>query len=400
MHRIPSMFLTACSVGALAAAISCTMTATPPEQNTTGGETPTAGGTPIYPGESIQARVDAFPSGTTFIIKAGRHVRQSVIPKDGDKFIGESGAVLDGEGTAIRAFTGSANDVVIKGLVIERYAPGSQRAAVYGGASVNWLVEENEFRYNDGGGLHIGRKMRVLRNNFHHNAQTGVSGHGDSVLVEGNEIAFNNNERAYDFNWEAGGAKLVRTRWLTLRNNEVHDNVGPGLWIDIDCWSTLIEGNRVQKNEAEGIFVEISYNTVVRNNTLIENGVGRNWVLGGGILVNSSPDTEVYGNTVAGNLNGIVGVDGNRGSGEYGPYVLQNLHVHDNTVNVSARGVTGIGIYGGSTADVFSSARNNRFVQNTYFLGANARPFAWIDGAITDAEWRSLGMDTAGRFNR
>jgi parallel beta-helix repeat protein len=394
--------VTAVSVGTVS------ITATSEEKGTaatitvTGGTTPPPiTGIPVYPGESIQAKVDAAPAGTTFIIKPGTHTQQSVRPKDGNVFAGEPGAVLDGQGAAIRAFAGNAKNVVIKGLIIEHYAPGSQKDAIYGATSVGWLVEGNEFRYNDGGGLHTGKGMRVLRNVFHHNAQTGLGGDGDSVLVEGNEIAFNNHEKVYDYTWEAGGAKFVRTRWLTLRNNYVHDNWGPGLWIDIDCWTTLIENNRVENNAAVGIFVEISYKTVVRNNTAKANGFNETWVDGAGIEVNSSPDVEVYGNTVTGNRNGIMALEGNRGTGAYGPYIVQNLHVHDNTVDVAASGVSGFAIYGtGTTTDVFSSARNNRFTHNIYWLGSNTRPFNWQAGKITDVEWRGLGMDVTGTFNR
>ena len=50
----------------------------------------------IAPGQSIQAAVNSQPSGTTFVLKAGTYRNQSVVPKSGDVFIGEKGAVLDG----------------------------------------------------------------------------------------------------------------------------------------------------------------------------------------------------------------------------------------------------------------------------------------------------------------
>lgn len=399
------MLLTA-SVVALVAAFGCIGGLTSPGQDTPGpGQDTTqdstlVGATPISPGESIQAKIDAAPVGTTFLIKSGRHVRQSVVPKDGNVFIGEAGAVLDGEGAAIHAFSGTADDVVIKGLIIERYAPGSQKSAIYGAVTERWLIEGNEFRYNDGGGLHTGRKMRVLRNHFHHNAQMGLGGDGDSVVVEGNEIAFNNYQKVYDYGWEAGGAKFVRTRWLTLRDNYVHDNWGHGLWIDIDCWTTLIEDNRVENNAASGMFVEISYIAVVRNNTARGNGFDASWLDGAGILVNSSPDVEVYGNTLSGNRNGIVALEGGRGTGDYGPYIVRNLHSHDNSVDVSTGGASGIAVYGSGATEVFSAARNNRFVHNTYWLGTNAEPFTWNDERIDETEWRTLGMDLTGTFHR
>jgi len=47
-------------------------------------------------GANFQQAVDANPPGTTFIVAAGLHRMQSVRPKDGDRFIGESGAIMSG----------------------------------------------------------------------------------------------------------------------------------------------------------------------------------------------------------------------------------------------------------------------------------------------------------------
>jgi len=50
----------------------------------------------IQPGQSIQAAVNANPAGTTFNIKTGLYRGQSISPKDGDVFMGEPGAILNG----------------------------------------------------------------------------------------------------------------------------------------------------------------------------------------------------------------------------------------------------------------------------------------------------------------
>ena len=50
----------------------------------------------ISPGDDIQARVDAAPPGTTFLLTAGVHRMHSIVPKNGDVFTGEPGAVLSG----------------------------------------------------------------------------------------------------------------------------------------------------------------------------------------------------------------------------------------------------------------------------------------------------------------
>jgi parallel beta-helix repeat protein len=47
-------------------------------------------------GSPIQDAVDAAPAGSKFCIQAGIHRMQSVVPKAGQVFIGQSGAILDG----------------------------------------------------------------------------------------------------------------------------------------------------------------------------------------------------------------------------------------------------------------------------------------------------------------
>src|SRR5690349_18149594 len=50
----------------------------------------------INPGHNVFQSVDANPPGTTLLLKAGVHRMQSAAPKDGDTFIGEDGAVMNG----------------------------------------------------------------------------------------------------------------------------------------------------------------------------------------------------------------------------------------------------------------------------------------------------------------
>ncbi|MCP3935957.1 MAG: hypothetical protein GY708_11370, partial [Actinomycetia bacterium] len=53
---------------------------------------------PVYlpVGADLQSIVDAHPAGTTFMIGAGVHRMQSIVPRDGDTFIAEPGAELNG----------------------------------------------------------------------------------------------------------------------------------------------------------------------------------------------------------------------------------------------------------------------------------------------------------------
>ena len=361
-----------------------------------------AGAVVVSPGQSIQAAVDSHGAGTTFLIKAGVHRSQHVVPKDGDVFVGEPGAVLSGEGSIPYAFSGmGADNVRIQGLVVERYTNPLQTGAiryVSGAGSQGWVVEGNEVRFNKGHGIQAGPLWRVLGNNVHHNGQLGISGSGGEILVEGNEIAFNNTD-SNDPGWEAGGTKFVYTSRLVLRGNYVHDNKGPGLWTDINNIYVLFENNRVVNNDGPGIYQEVGYDAVIRNNVVEGNGFQfEGWIDGAGILVSSSRNVEVYGNTVRGNNDGIAAKHVSRPDAavaDHGPWELRNLWVHDNVISMNV-GQSGIVANTGS-GEVWSSW-GNRFDRNTYTLGGNAKYYEWGGTQLSTSQWKQAGQDPNGTW--
>ncbi len=361
--------------------------------------------------QSIQAAVDANPAGTTFLLKAGRYVRQSVVPKSGDTFRGEgAGTILTGEGVTQFAFTFGQqqpypNDVTITNLVVTQYAPPFQTGAIQAGLSedgggARWTLDSLDVSDNGYLGVRVGNRTHLLRSRLFRNASMGYGGIGDSVVIEGNEIAYNN-PTASNMDFEGGGGKLVKTRWAAVRNNYSHHNGGVGLWTDIDNRDVLYEGNRVEYNVREGIAHETNGpGCVIRNNTLVGNGqqdVRKNyWLWGAGIGVHASPNVEVYGNTLRDNATGIALVQQARGGGAYGQYLVQNVYVHDNTIDVGttwewARSA-------GAVSDVDSTiyTRNNRFERNTYTLGQNPRPYNWAGDYRRWSEWRAYGVDASG----
>ena len=90
---------------------------------------------------------------------------------------------------------------------------------------------------------------------------------------------------------------------LTVADNEVHHNEGPGLWTDINNINTIYEQNNAHNNTSHGIFHEISYSAIIRNNRIVDNGGGQRMSGWGdaGIRVAASPNVEVYGNILIGN---------------------------------------------------------------------------------------------------
>jgi hypothetical protein len=294
----------------------------------------------------------------------------------------------------------SATNVTIQGLIVEKYASPIQDGAIGGpslGAGIGWIVRNNETRSNHAMGIRGSPGMQAIGNKTHHNGMFGLG--GQFTLVQDNEIAYNNTA-GVNPNWGAGGAKFAFSNGLVVRSNFVHHNYGTGLWTDIDNVNTLYENNLVEDNDLIGIFHEISYSAVVRNNVIRRNGASRPaaYSQGMGILVSASSDVEIYGNTVEDNWSGgIFGINPERGSGTLGTYVLKNLWVHDNTVRVIRQWAAGIGMETGSEgSDVFYQL-NNRWNRNTYRVpAAITKPFYWDMPPHTWAQWRAFGHDLNG----
>jgi len=294
--------------------------------------------------------------------------------------------------TAI-AFNGTASDVTIQNLIVEKFANPSTLGAIQAGGP-NWTIQDSEIRWNHADGIRGGRIVR--RNVIHHNGRTGVVSAG-IIDFSYNELAYNNTNGFNPYN-EAGGCKFVSTNGLQVHHNWSHHNNGVGLWTDIDNINTVYEYNTVEDNGMAGILHEVSFAAVIRNNTSRRNGANQpnpGWVNGAGIQIDASSDVEVYGNTVVDNFQGITGLDSNPGG--TGKYILKNFYVHDNTVTMTV-GRTGI-IQSSGSNGAFTS-QNNRYVNNHYTLGANPRYFMWMNADRTEVEWRGYGKDATGTFTR
>jgi hypothetical protein len=95
-------------------------------------------------------------------------------------------------------------------------------------------------------------------------------------VVEGNEITGNNTG-----DWESqiegcgctGGVKFWAVNKADIRDNWVHDNRGTGLWADTNNNDFLIENNVIENNDGPAIIYEISYNAVIRANTMRRNNI-------------------------------------------------------------------------------------------------------------------------------
>jgi hypothetical protein len=324
------------------------------------------------------------------------------------------GKTIEATAAAFAFMPNKAKNVVIKGLVVEKYGNPAQLGAIYADADTaasGWLIEDNEVRFNAGSGIVAGPGAIVRGNSVHHNGQLGIHPHGDSVLIDSNEISFNNT-RGFDPAWDAGGLKAALVNKLIIRNNFVHHNLGPGLWCDIDCRQVVFDGNTVEYNADAGILYEISSDAVIKNNLLRWDGQGgpgsngHSWFWGAEIQISASEHVQVSHNSIFVGRDGgsVVLVDqGRRNDSKTATYRTAN-----NTVTGNDIWLDGTGAKTGGVSDVPPSDPNytvietggNSFDGNVYYISPTgcACIFAWGHATYDFHDFQRLGQEKTGRL--
>jgi parallel beta-helix repeat protein len=308
---------------------------------------------------------------------------------------------------------GPANEVTIQGLTVEEFASPIQRGAIAGNwaassdTGIDWIVENNEILLNHGDGVKVNFGWQLLNNYIHNNGNLGIGGGLGSitlpsnVLIQGNEVSFNNYAHVSPL-FAAGGSDLTQTLGVVFRGNYVHDNEGSGIWMDTQNTNTLYDGNIVEHNTEQGIFHEISDAAIIRNNTITGNGYihpdGTFWLYGAGILSSSSQDVEAYCNTVEMSTTGGNGIDIIAQPRLVDDTESMGNHFHHNTVTFSGdSGFTGA-VRGSLTdlccVDLYTL---NQFDYNSYHItGLTRKAFYWDDNIHTFADFQALGQETHG----
>ncbi|MEF9887060.1 right-handed parallel beta-helix repeat-containing protein [Streptomyces sp. P9-A4] len=237
----------------------------------------------------LAAKTESSPPGTTFWLRPGTHTLErdlyaQVIPKEGNRYLGAPGAVLDGRKVNQYAFGGTARDVTLRFLTVQHFVAPNNEGVVNHDMADGWVIEHARIQYNSGAGLMAGARQQLRGSCLRDNGQYGMNAYktGDSIkglVVEGNEVVGNNTD-----DWErrepgcgcTGGIKFWAVDGADVRGNWVHDNRGAGLWADTNNNDFLIEDNVIEGNDGAALIYETSYNAVVRNNTIRRN----NWVEG------------------------------------------------------------------------------------------------------------------------
>jgi parallel beta-helix repeat protein len=360
----------------------------------------------------------ANPVGTTFCLPAATFTLSGpIVAKQGQRWIGALGpggerlTVISG-GDVVRQFLScTCPDVTLANIVIERFASTvventNTQEGTFSGTFPRMTIINVEARRNWGAGI-VTHDGAIVRDSYiHDNRWHGFIGQGNDVLIENNEISYNNCLDLFNWGWSGGGAKWVDADGLIVRDNWAHHNGGPGLWTDGDNSGILYEDNRVEDNHGPGIMHEIGGSAIIRNNTLTGNAFGNTGAAcdnrqgggyGGGILIPDSHDVEVYGNTLSGNDGGIVQINDARGVG----HDARNNWVHDNDISQTSGGYPVAGCLDNEAGDnCYLTSYNNRFSGNRYHvLGYTTTPFHWLNARRTFATWQGYGFDLTGAID-
>ena len=346
----------------------------------------------------VQVATTDTPAAGQFKLDAARHV-----------VLGSSPAGRTVEVTVRKTWlTVAADDVTIDGLTMRHAANGPQSGGLQENSGVDRLTVRNSVLSDTHGAVvnfqgTIGSAL--LNSDVSRGGQLGVHVGGSftiGVTIAGNRIHDNNTE-GFQSGWEAGGLKAAVSTDLSMTDNDVYGNVGPGLWCDIDCQNVTYARNRVHHNASAGIFFEISDGAVVSDNVVWENGWGsRAWGWGAGILISSSRNADVHDNLLAWNADGISVISQSR-SDAPGPIV--GNYVHGNTVAVApvssdSSEKFAVGFLQDWTGVLFDAASNNRGASNRYWY-ATPEPsgrFGWSGTKSRLADFNATPGDESGLY--
>jgi len=238
-----------------------------------------AGAIIIHPGDNVSAIVNSAPTGATFFFEAGVYRGVSLSPKEGQTFIGEQGAVLNGS-TLLTNFTHEGSHWVIGGQTQEGF-----RNATDQGESGSMRAGYPETVYIDNKPLtpvdalsklapgkfyfdYAADKIYIGDNPAGHKVEAGTLDHAFEGKAKG--VTVQNFVVEKYSNPVQTGAIEGNQSWKII-DNEVRLNYGAGMRADAN---SQMVGNFIHDNGQMGIgdYDHVKTNLLVEGNEIARNG--------------------------------------------------------------------------------------------------------------------------------
>jgi nitrous oxidase accessory protein len=325
---------------------------------------------PNGPVTTIGRAIELVPAGGRVIVRAGVYREPTLQLSRPVELIGDSGAVLDGEGRR-QLMTITGDDVTVRGLVLRNVGMSytEDRAAIKAVGVRGCIIEDN--RVEEGFfGIYLARSTgcRISRNILRASGRTEVgSGNGihlwssDSMLIEGNTMSGFRDGIYFEF-----------VRGSVIRGNTSERNLRYGLHF------MYSDGCHYRANlfRANGSGVAVMYSKHVE---MTGNRFEDNWGSAAyGLLLKEMSDSRVIGNVFARNTTGLVAEGADRLEARDNDFLDDGWAVRI-TASTSEARFTG-----------------NNFIGNTFDVATNSRQaFSTFAGNYWDA-YRGYDLDRDG----
>lgn len=347
-------------------------------------------------GDSYQAKIDAAPTGATFLFEKGIHrLTESLDPKDNQSFLGAEGAVLSGS-HAIGSVQREGDLFVASGQTQEGLRRATDEAAdgsIRAGYPETVFLDDKPLKVVESKADvepgtfffdYAADKIYLADDPSMHKIEAGVAPaafHSDAVGVTVGNLIIEKFNSPVQFGAVQGGEEWTVTNnevrlnygvgitvqgGSTIRGNDIHDNGEMGIGGNGD--NIVVEANEIHANgfwsgidptwEGGGSKFAETNNLIVRDNYSHDNhGLGLwtdidnintlyegNWVIdndGGGISHEISYDAVIRDNVVMGNGAALGG------NWLWGAQIQiqnsSNVDVYGNKIDMSG-GLNGIGL--------------------------------------------------------
>ncbi len=339
-------------------------------------------------GWSIQAVANTQPNGARIFLEPGTHLRQTVVPKPGQDFVGSAGTVLDGENQGTDAFSGGINGVSVTNVEIRNYD------VAFSVDGSNWSISDVDVHDVEIGVEATGDGITVQDSTFTDTDLSAIRANGSAAFSVADVIVVRANQRKATL--YGAGIEMNATSNASVDTSTVRNVYGFGIWFNDGATDTSVTNSIVEDNAMDGIRHDHAYGSTISGNTTSGNGhdPSVSWMIGAGILVRG-PGATITDNTVENNYSGITIVDHTATvpSGPGGSYLPTNVTVLDNTVTESGL----VGAYSSGNAAVFSTGD---WDGNDYFYANTAsKIFQWNFTSNTWSSWQAAGLDATGSIS-